>query len=343
MSYYINEYRIEDKLQNKNSGFSKWGFCFKDGKQYFIKEFLHPIYPEVAAGKATMSERQVQRKKKECLEFENRLSEIFKTVNECSDGNIVRIQQFFREGSKYYIVTDKINSNINTIDDVAALYNIEKMFVCKLIAHSVLHLHNKQFVHADIKPTNILITRTEKICTAKLIDFDCGFFEKNPPEIGEELYGDPVYFAPESLRFLAEEDVRLNCKIDVFALGLLFHQYMTGKLPYFDSTKYAYAAEAVLDGGKLVISGEMPNSFAELLKNMLCENPDERISIRDVYDSILPSGKSRSTVEETGVLNKPKFKVYNGNKTNISGVAGPKAQIRAENENKKLFAPGDLP
>ena len=40
----INGYELEADLTADNSGFSKWGFARKNGKTYFIKEFLSPVY-----------------------------------------------------------------------------------------------------------------------------------------------------------------------------------------------------------------------------------------------------------------------------------------------------------
>lgn len=41
----INGYVIDGDLKTDNSGFSKWAFAKKNGCDYFIKEFLAPVYP----------------------------------------------------------------------------------------------------------------------------------------------------------------------------------------------------------------------------------------------------------------------------------------------------------
>lgn len=41
----IKGYEIKGELKTNNSGFSKWGFATKNGRDYFIKEFIDPVYP----------------------------------------------------------------------------------------------------------------------------------------------------------------------------------------------------------------------------------------------------------------------------------------------------------
>ena len=41
----IGHYTLLQPMTSNKSGFSKWGFCRKDDKDYFIKEFLNPVYP----------------------------------------------------------------------------------------------------------------------------------------------------------------------------------------------------------------------------------------------------------------------------------------------------------
>ncbi len=281
----INGYTILGELKNENSGFSKWGFCQKNGRKYFIKEFLSPIYPMPGASNG-LSQWQINKRIDDCKKFERRMTAIYNVINKQSDGNVVRIREFFRCGSKYYIVTDKSEHSGLSVKEISMLSYEKKKFLCKLIAHSMCFLHEKCFIHADIKPNNILVLNSDHKCTAKIIDFDCGFFGTEPPEIGEELNGDPVYFAPEAIKFVLEEDVALSCKMDVYALGILFHQYMTGNQPIFDTSKYDYVSEALLDGGKVTVDPGIPEEMSTVIEKMLILDPEKRISIEKVYESI---------------------------------------------------------
>ncbi len=322
----INGYTIIGELKGENSGFSRWGFCERDGREYFIKEFLSPIYPYDAVKRGVLSKAQIDRKIEECKKFEERLIFMYEAINRASDGNSVRINHFFRCDSKYYIVTDKVKSSGLSLEEINALPYKRKKLLCKLISRAMMRLHEEGFVHADIKHTNVLVEADEekKRFSPKIIDFDCGFFGIDPPKVGDELNGDPVYLAPEVLIHMMEEEVALSCKIDIFALGILFHQYMAGTLPGFDTSTYDYVAEAILDGAEVTLSPDIPEEFADIIYKMLLPNPGERISANEVYDMIqvedLPEKsfgrfEGKSALPEGRKLPEgSKLKIYMGNK-----------------------------
>lgn len=277
----INGYELISDFRNDNSGFSRWAFARKDGIEFFIKEFLTPVYPD---DKVNLAPHLVKSRIELCEEFYNSKRKLYDALDKCDTGNIVCISDFFLDTTKYYIVTEKIQGDMLSIEDIADMSLEQKHLMCKIIIHCVNTLHNNGIVHGDIKHENILFKKTLKgKYAAKIIDFDASFFEKEPPDPDEEFHGDTVYFAPESFLYIAEEVDTINCKIDVFALGLLFHQYFTGHLPYFDTEKYDYPFESVLDGNQLSSDKDIPIEYAKIFDQMLAEDPDNRPSLNDVF------------------------------------------------------------
>ena len=65
----------------------------------------------------------------------------------------------------------------------------------------------------------------------------------------------------------------LTTAVDIFALGLIFHQYLTGKLPVF-SPAYHYAFEALLNGDALTVASEIPKPLQNLICTMLQRDPE---------------------------------------------------------------------
>ena len=88
--------------------------------------------------------------------------------------------------------------------------------------------------------------------------------------------------------FLCGEEAVLSCKMDVFAMGLLFHQYLTGKLPAFDTDAYDYAHEAVLDDFVLKADKEAIPSprLREIIESMLRKDPEQRAAAAEVYSRL---------------------------------------------------------
>ncbi len=208
-------------------------------------------------------------------------------LNENSDGNAVRVEEFFRIESKYYISMRKIESLHWDFTDVAKLPCDEIRRLCAIIAHGVASLHKGRMIHADLKPDNVLFMKTDAgHATAKIIDFDSGFLETDPPAPGETIVGDFHYFSPEACRSIWGEEVALTCKMDIFALGVLFHQYFTGELPGFNTEESTYSGEAAAKGEVLVVSDKLSDDVQELLTKMLNNDPEERPTAMEVFNAL---------------------------------------------------------
>lgn len=278
----INNYSFEKPLASDNSGFSKWGIGTRGGKAYFVKEFLSPVYP---AEDSVFTEKKKQERIRLCQNFVEEKTNLYTALREASDGRIITVEQFFRVGAKFYISTKAVTEPILSVADISRSSFVDQLRLCCSIAHSMASIHAKRIIHADIKPDNILIVRKAGL-QANIIDFDCSFFEEKSPKLGEELNGDLVYLSPEGFLHIADIESNLSCKMDVFALGLLFCQYFTGKLPRFDTTEYQYAYESVLDDNPLGLQDVTNEECRNILSQMLKKNPDDRPDMNTVFQTL---------------------------------------------------------
>lgn len=277
---FLGNYKILTPLSNKNAGSCQWCFGEKNGKVYFIKEFEDPKHP---FADTTSSPEKIRKKQMECDRFEMLKIKAYHIINSCSDGNAVPVTEFFRIGGRYYMAMPRILSEEISVKDIARMSVQEKCRICMIIAHTLACIHRGSYVHSDIKDTNVLFCRTVNgNLTAKLIDYDSGFFEDHPPKCGEEIAGDANYFSPEACLVMGEETAPLTCKMDVFALGVLFHQYFSGEYPMFDDA-YSCAGEAVAYGENLGISPGIPTDIGYYIKQMLIAEPEKRPASKDVY------------------------------------------------------------
>lgn len=277
----LGTYELSGALSNQNAGYSVWGFGKKNDKNYFIKQFVAQKYP---ANDTVSSPERLQKKIKECERFEQKKRAVYKMLNENSDGNAVRVEEFFRIESKYYISMRKIEALPWDVAAVAALPSGEIRRLCAIIAHGIDSLHKGRIVHADLKHDNVLFMKTDKgYTTAKIIDFDSSFLETDPPLAGDEIIGDLVYFSPEACRSIWGEDMELTCKMDIFALGVLFHQYFSGELPGFDTEQSSYPGEAVAKGELLTVSDKIPGDIHALITSMLNPDPTLRPTAIEVF------------------------------------------------------------
>lgn len=289
---FINGYKILQDFTTAGGGLSKWTFAKKKDGEFFIKEFLRPTYP---VKDSPGSPKTKEEKKKQCIFFEDRHKKLKDVLaRRCSaGGNLIVTKDFFRFGAKYYKVTDKVDVASLQVSDVSALPLEKRELILLTIAHSLRILHQENIVHGDLKPANILIKKTTTdYYTTKLIDFDDSYFSGVPPTTVEEIVGDMVYYSPELGRYIqGDKYVKpndLQLMSDIFALGLIYCQYLTGKLPPFDQEKYQYPWVAANNGTNLTFDDKscLPSYLALLINDMLQVNPTDRPTIEIVFDRL---------------------------------------------------------
>jgi serine/threonine protein kinase len=285
----VNGYTILEDFRVVGAGLSKWTFAAKNGREYFIKEFLSPTWPDEHAPGSAQTK---MRKRRRCAAFERHHRRIIEALAEVSGlgGNLIVTLDFFRWGAKYYKVTEKVEVAGLEPADVAALPFADQLVLLKTVAHSLRILHDRGIVHGDLKPSNVLIKRTELGYTTKLIDFDNAYLAGEPPS-PEEIVGTMNYYSPELVGYIQETGntaAELTQKADIFALGLIYAEYLTGGLPPFDAGKYQYAGVAARGGEVLRLPpGSLPVPVVELVERMLLANPTARPTIADIHTTLM--------------------------------------------------------
>ena len=272
-------------------GMSEVAFAKKGGKEWFIKKFISPKYP--IAG-SPGSERIKEQKRKNCIEFENRQ----KKLNDCIKskcglgGNLIYAVDFFRHETCYYKINEKIDVSSISIKEISRLNTKDILIILRSIVHSLRILHRENIVHGDLKPDNILIKMTGTgTYTAKLIDFDDSYFSECPPKDREQVVGTPEYYSPELFDYISDEDddmslaKNLTIKSDIFALGVIFTEYLTGEKPIIPS-KYSGTYSAVKHGAVISFksSSHMTIELKNLLFAMLDLNYKNRPSVDEIFD-----------------------------------------------------------
>jgi hypothetical protein len=100
--------------------------------------------------------------------------------------------------------------------------------IVEQIAKGLRAFHRKEMLHQDLRPENIMIDTTD---TVKIIDFGstrvAGVAETRPRTVGDDILGTAQYTAPEY--FLGEAG---TTRSDLFSLGVIAYQMLTGRLPY---------------------------------------------------------------------------------------------------------------
>src|SRR3954469_4540550 len=283
----LRGYRLLGDFRVVGAGLSEWTFAEQGGRIYFVKRFLSPTYPDDAA---PGSARTKARKRERCAAFEahHRGIQVAMAPLTTYGGNLIATLDFFREGAKYYKVTEKVDLAGLTPGDVARLDFPAQLVLLKTVAHSLKILHDLNIVHSDLKPSNVLIKRTELGYTTKLIDFDSSYIVGSPPPPGE-IVGTMDYYSPELVRYIQGSAVpgELTEASDIFALGLIYAEYLTGTMPPLDPT-HREAAIAVLHGQPLKMGpSRAPAAVVDLIERMLLVDPAARPRVAEVHATLM--------------------------------------------------------
>lgn len=137
------------------------------------------------------------------------------------------------------VATDRQGREIPFARELYAMYMQHRdravVRIVKCILSGIMALHDKGFIHRDIDPTNIMITRDEKI---KLIDFGiCKQMitlasQDKMLTVSGAFMGKVHYAAPE---LVIGDVAHQNETTDIYAIGILLFQLYTGHLPFFGS------------------------------------------------------------------------------------------------------------
>ena len=105
------------------------------------------------------------------------------------------------------------------------------ILVCKAIQHA----HQKGIIHRDVKPSNVLVTLHDGVPVPKVIDFgiakaiDQPLTDKTLFTRFEQFMGTPAYMSPEQAEM---SGLGVDTRTDIYALGVLLYELLTGKTPF---------------------------------------------------------------------------------------------------------------
>ncbi|HAG04947.1 MAG TPA: Stk1 family PASTA domain-containing Ser/Thr kinase [Lachnospiraceae bacterium] len=154
-----------------------------------------------------------------------------------SNTNIVNAYDVGNDGDIYYIVMEYIDGFTlkSLINSKAPFTDQEAAGIAIQIAIGLEHAHSHGIVHRDIKPENILITRTGNEGTVKVSDF--GIAKAITQATGPMDYmGSVHYFSPEQAK-----GEKVDTRSDIYSLGIVLFEMVTGKLPFEGETAVALA------------------------------------------------------------------------------------------------------
>jgi len=179
----------------------------------------------------------------------------------------------------------------------------EAMHLLERVAPALDKAHQQDIVHRDLKPSNLLFDLEGN---PYLSDFGIARFSQSVVTLtGEEILGTAAYMSPEQVK----GERNLDKSSDIYALGVVLFEMLTGQLPYPAETTLGMAMRHVLDPVPSVrqIEPGLPPQIETLIKKAMAKERQARYaSVSALAEAIaevvsaLPG--DRSALQETGVV-----------------------------------------
>ncbi|WCJ22524.1 Serine/threonine-protein kinase ATG1a [Euphorbia peplus] len=223
---------------------------------------------------------------------------ILSTINH---PNIIRLFDSIQTEDKIFLVleycdggdlADYINRRGKVSEDVARHF-------MRQIAAGLQVLHEKHLIHRDLKPQNLLLSSLEATPQLKIGDF--GFARSLTPEdLAATLCGSPLYMAPEII-----QNLKYDAKADLWSVGAILFQLVTGKLPFHGNTQYQLFQNILASTELQFPEGALEDlhpDCVDLCRSLLHRNPVERLSFMEFFNhKFLKEARSMLHVDKSSL------------------------------------------
>ncbi|MED1469578.1 Stk1 family PASTA domain-containing Ser/Thr kinase [Bacillus salipaludis] len=214
--------------------------------------------------------------------------------------NIVSIYDVGEEDSIYYIVMEYVDGQTlkQYIQGRSALHMEEAIDIMKQLTSAISHAHQNHIIHRDIKPHNILIDRNGNV---KITDFGIAMaLSATSITQTNSVLGSVHYLSPEQAR-----GGMANRKSDIYSLGIVMFELLTGRLPFSGESAVSIALKHLQSETPSVRrwNANIPQSVENIVLKATAKDPFHR------YNSVEEMEEDLRTALNPERMNERKFVV----------------------------------
>ncbi len=223
-----------------------------------------------------------------------------------SHPNIVKLMDYNLDDNLPYIAFEYVEGkSLDKILKEKKKLNIyEVINIWMQILEALDYAHQKGIVHRDLKPENILIKYNNNSndlseSVAKITDFGISKIINKTLNITQDFVGTPWYMSPEQIK-----GQKVDQRSDIYSLGIIIFQLLTGKLPFGDSDNiYAVFKAHMLDNpiDSHILEGNttyIPPDIEKIIRKMLEKNPKKRYQmVNEIINDLKPHFIKYSTAK----------------------------------------------
>ncbi|MBT8136566.1 MAG: protein kinase [Gammaproteobacteria bacterium] len=212
-------------------------------------------------------------------------------AREVSHPNVVRIHDIGQDGDLHFITMDLVSGRSlrDVLESDGALDAVTAANITAEIADGLHAAHSKGVIHRDLKPGNILLDNDGH---AFISDFGVArsLHASNLTRSGM-IVGSPDYLAPEQAR---GEDI--DGRTDIYALGLMLYEMLSGELPFRSGTIEELIAQRTVGQPRdIATTGKsVPGWLRRIIYRCLARDPDDRFATAAELAQALRSQKPLS-------------------------------------------------
>src|SRR3989338_4297292 len=235
-------------------------------------------------------------------EYEGRFYQEAKAAGRLNHPNIVTIYDVGKSGDVAYIAMEFLQGReLRDIMNDGGLLPVDQVLdIVAQVAQGLAYAHEHEIVHRDVKPSNIMVVRDGH---AKITDFGIARMASSAvrTQTGMVL-GSPKYMSPEQVMGKA-----LDQRSDIFSLGVMLYEMLTGKPPFNGENVNAIMYQTVnaVPAPPSTMNPAVPEMANFIVAKALSKGLDDRyqnakdfaIDLRACRDTLLRSGK------KAGLLN----------------------------------------
>ncbi len=175
------------------------------------------------------------------------------------------------DGIPYLVMRYTDGGDLNNL--IAGRLTVERAVeLLAQVAEALGYAHRRGVIHRDVKPANVLIGRDGD---ALLADFGIAKIYENTLQLTGEgtMVGTPAYMAPEQL-----QGKRVDARTDIYALGVVLYQALTGECPFVAETPLAVAMMHIHNPLRppRQLKSDIPESIERIILRAMAKSPEDR-------------------------------------------------------------------